>query len=93
VPTRPYDSLHWRQLRHAIYERDGGRCRLCGERVKPTAFDVDHIVSWRQGGAWYDPANLRLTCRVCNRGRHGNQTPRPQAERPPVVYPGPSRDW
>jgi hypothetical protein len=38
---------------------------MCGA----PATHVDHIVTWRQGGAPFDPVNLRATCRKCNLGR------------------------
>jgi 5-methylcytosine-specific restriction endonuclease McrA len=48
-------------------------CGFCGELVDkalkfpdPMSPAVDHIVSWREGGSWYDRANLRLAHFVCN---------------------------
>ena len=44
--------------RSAVFERDGGKCRLCGAR----ADQIDHI-----SGHGPDPANLRAVCGPCNR--------------------------
>ena len=39
-------------------------CKCTGRAV-----EVDHIISWRSGGSWFDPTNLRASCRACNIGR------------------------
>lgn len=62
---RPYDDVRWKPLRVEILTRDGWACRECG---KP-ADRVDHVKPWRQGGAWFDPANLEAVCRSCNTKR------------------------
>ena len=33
-----------------VYERDGGRCHLCGEPVDPARWDIDHLVPIARGG-------------------------------------------
>lgn len=52
-----------REMRRLVYERDGGRCRHCGE-----SFDLqyDHIIPVALGGAT-TPQNLQLLCGPCNR--------------------------
>ena len=50
-------------------ERDGWRCRLKGDGCTTQATQVDHIVSPREGGAFYDPVNLRAACKACNASR------------------------
>lgn len=74
----------WREVRALVLARDGGVCQLC--RAKADA--VDHIVPWRQGGAWYDPENLRAVCTPCNtrRARRANRPESAGKRRP-------SREW
>lgn len=64
----PYDGP-WPRVRKAILERDGYRCQIRGPRCAGAANVVDHIVPVTQGGAWYEPSNLRAACQPCNRDR------------------------
>lgn len=52
-----------RELRHAVFERDGGRCVEC-----EATFDLqfDHVIPVAMGGATSEQ-NLQLLCGVCNR--------------------------
>lgn len=53
----------------AIYDRDGGRCHVCGKHVKRTAATLDHLVPISCGGlhaSW----NVRLAHQSCNSKRH-----------------------
>lgn len=43
--------------RRVVYDRDGGRCRKCGEPGE----EIDHVA-----GSSRDPGNLRLLCRPCH---------------------------
>ncbi len=56
------------QVRHrmVIYERDGGRCHICGVDVPLDEFEIDHIVPVSRGGT-SDPMNLSTSHRDCNR--------------------------
>lgn len=51
------------EMRRAVFERDGGQCRQCGER-----FDLqyDHAIPVALGGAT-SIENLQLLCGQCNR--------------------------
>lgn len=51
--------------RRALYERDRGRCAVCGVLVPADDFHLDHIVPLSRGGA-HGPENLRVTCEDCN---------------------------
>lgn len=51
-----------RELRLAIYERDGHKCLKCGATEK---LSLDHIVPAVHGGAT-TPGNLRTLCGSCN---------------------------
>jgi len=57
-------------LRLLILDRDRNVCQMRGPKCRRYATDVDHIVAVSEGGAFYDPANLRAACRACN-GRGG----------------------
>lgn len=61
----PYDA-RWRKVRVRILRRDGWLCQIRGPECLGEATEVDHIVPWRTGGAWYDEDNLRAACRPCN---------------------------
>ena len=52
-----------REVRRAVFERDGGRCADCG-----SGFDLqyDHVIPVALGGA-DNAANLQLLCGECNR--------------------------
>jgi hypothetical protein len=56
-------------IRHAVYLRDGGKCRNCGAFE---AVEIDHLTPYAQGGK-HDIDNLRLLCRSCNQ-RHAIET-------------------
>ena len=66
VERQPY-------TRREIYDRDGGRCRICSVELPyaPNAFHLDHIVPLSLGGP-DAPANLQLTCPGCNREKWAN---------------------
>jgi 5-methylcytosine-specific restriction endonuclease McrA len=52
-----------RQVRLAVFERDGGRCVECG-----SGFDIqyDHVIPFSMGGA-STVENLQILCADCNR--------------------------
>lgn len=51
------------EVRKAVFDRDGGRCRNCGSN-----FDIqyDHIIPFSMGGA-STVENLQILCAPCNR--------------------------
>jgi 5-methylcytosine-specific restriction endonuclease McrA len=61
----------WRKLRLAVLERDGYTCRIGLPGCLVTATQVDHVVSWRDGGSVFDESNLRAACGHCNAARGG----------------------
>jgi len=52
-----------------IFQRDHRLCRLRLPGCTVAATHIDHIVPVSQGGAWFDPNNLRASCRWCNLSR------------------------
>lgn len=52
-----------REIRLAVWERDGGRCRECNA---PFELQYDHIIPFSWGGAT-TVQNLQLLCGDCNR--------------------------
>jgi predicted nucleic acid-binding Zn ribbon protein len=57
---------------HAIYERDGWMCMLCGDPVMrdervphPLAPTLDHVVALANGGT-HEPSNVQLAHFLCN---------------------------
>jgi hypothetical protein len=67
------DSL----MRFKVLQRDGYRCRYCGEPVTDETANIDHVHPWLRGGRT-KMANLVTACQECNK-RKGNQagiTPR-----------------
>lgn len=64
-------------LRLQIYQRDDNQCRLRLSGCTTIPTQLDHIVAPNQGGAWFDPANLRAACASCN-----NKRAKPKRRRP-----------
>jgi 5-methylcytosine-specific restriction enzyme A len=62
-PDPIYLSAQWQRLRKLILRRDDYRCVVCGVDVSaPGAARVDHIRRVTEGGAPFDPGNLRTLC-------------------------------
>jgi 5-methylcytosine-specific restriction endonuclease McrA len=57
-------TRRWQVLRHQILERDGWKCRCCGERRR---LEVDHVQPVRDAPERaFDPANLQVLCAGCH---------------------------
>jgi 5-methylcytosine-specific restriction enzyme A len=59
----------WKRVRLEVLARDHYECQIRGPRCQGRATLVDHIIPVARGGAWYDQANLRASCRSCNTAR------------------------
>jgi 5-methylcytosine-specific restriction endonuclease McrA len=58
-----YHSPQWPRVRKYVLRRDGYRCVICGADVSASgAARVDHIRRVTDGGAPFDPDNLRTLC-------------------------------
>ncbi len=51
--------------RTIIYNKNKGRCAICGKFVPYDVFTVDHIIPLAKGGN-NELNNLQCTCRTCN---------------------------
>ena len=59
-----------KKLRMQILQRDGFRCKICGQRPSEDAnitLHIHHIRPWSEGGATV-PANLITICHTCHMG-------------------------
>lgn len=54
----------------AAYERQGGKCALCGKHFDLCEMQGDHIVPWSKGGKTL-PDNLQMLCALCNQQKGG----------------------
>ena len=63
VGRRIYKTKAWRELRLAVFRRDGFKCVTCGRR---SALECDHIRPIAKAGDWLDMGNLQTLCRACH---------------------------
>jgi hypothetical protein len=61
----------WKALRLLVLDRDRWTCQVQDPGCTVVATQVDHIVPRVEGGAFWDPSNLRGSCPRCNLGRGG----------------------
>lgn len=73
-------------LRQAIFDRDGA-CQLNYPGCRRSPSHVDHIIKPQDGGAWFDPGNLRASCGRCNIGRRNRENPQRKSRVVLVVGP------
>lgn len=78
TPSGKITQTHrWRKLRHELIAE---RPWVCDTRRQPIAdeslIEVHHVKPVSRGGAPFDPANLVLTCRPCNRQQGGRRFPK-----------------
>ena len=52
--------------RREVYERQGGRCAICGKPFDIEVMEADHITPWVEGGRTIS-SNCQMLCRDCNR--------------------------
>lgn len=61
---------YWPLLRSEVWQRDRGRCRLCGEQVGERG--VIHHIRLRSQGGGHEPENLALLHPRCHLWVHDN---------------------
>jgi len=52
--------------RREVYERQGGKCAICGKPFDLEVMEADHITPWVEGGRTI-ASNCQMLCRDCNR--------------------------
>ena len=57
-----------RVVQFRVLKRENQICAECGNSVKDTEIEFDHIIPWAKGGS-SDESNIRLLCKGCNRKR------------------------
>jgi 5-methylcytosine-specific restriction endonuclease McrA len=57
-----------------IYDRDGGRCHICGKRVTFERMTLDHLVPVSKGGE-HVALNVRIAHGSCNSSRGAGRLP------------------
>jgi predicted restriction endonuclease len=66
VEERP-DPETWEVIRQATLQRDGYRCRICGEQ--DTTLQVHHLLELSRGGRT-EASNLLTLCKDCHTKIH-----------------------
>ena len=72
MARKPWYSGPWKRIRLQVLQRDDYQCQIRGAGCTRHATEVDHILPAAldpSGAGWFDPENLRSTCRPCNLGR------------------------
>ncbi len=99
-----YNDPRWAEVRRLVLARDLHLCQIRRHKCRTRASEVDHIVAVADGGAPFDPSNLRAACKPCNIGarnervaqlaRHARSVERPtDPARPPRPEPDTGYDW
>jgi hypothetical protein len=68
VPDKRYGSVAWKRLRRQVIAAAGGACQVQAAGCTGIATTCDHIVPVALGGSFWDPMNLRASCKRCNYG-------------------------
>ena len=64
-----YQTPAWGRLRLMVLDRDGWACQIRDKGCTHGATAVDHITPPLDGGSFWEPANLRASCKRCNSAR------------------------
>jgi 5-methylcytosine-specific restriction endonuclease McrA len=66
--ARSLGSWRWTRLRRLYAATLPATCERCGHMIeRGDRWELDHRIPRAEGGAWYDPANLRPVHYACNR--------------------------
>ena len=66
------DRKKWGRFRRRIFDARGWRCEECGRAGRLELHHVEHV---QNGGAVFDPANVRILCRTCHQNVHRGENP------------------
>ncbi len=63
-----YQSAAWRDFASTIKAQRGWQCEDCGRDCTEDrrSLIADHVIERRDGGADFDPLNIRLLCGACH---------------------------
>ncbi len=53
-------------IKQKVYEKQGGRCAICGDSFDISKMEADHIMPWSQGGRTIEE-NCQMLCKNDNR--------------------------
>ncbi len=53
-------------MKQRVYEKQAGKCAICGERFNIANMEADHITPWSAGGKTNED-NCQMLCKKCNR--------------------------
>ena len=53
-------------VKQRVYERQSGKCKICGENFTLREMEADHIKPWVEGGKTSED-NCQMLCKQCNR--------------------------
>lgn len=78
TPSQKITETHrWKKLRAELIRTRPWVCAICGKRIATAdEIEADHIVAVADGGAPFDPRNVRLSHRSCNRRRRATHARR-----------------
>lgn len=65
---RTYEKPSEIIYRKRVFERDGGRCHLCGKQADAADWHLDHIIPLAKGGT-HTYANVAVAHPACNRSK------------------------
>ena len=55
--------------RTEIFDRDNGICHICGKKVKPSSWQLDHIIPLARGGQ-HTRINVAVSHPLCNNKKY-----------------------
>ena len=61
-----YGTYRWKVMRRGVLRRDGYICQLRMKGCTGRATQADHTLRPEEGGAFFDQANLKASCKSCN---------------------------
>lgn len=68
-------ARRWAAARRGVFERDGYRCRECGQAGR---LECDHIRPLHRGGDPWVVENLQTLCRECHIHKTRSENARPR---------------